>query len=68
MLVFGRVHVGAQLVGGGPQGFFDVVEHGVEIGPGAETQHYSAAPAEATSSSGGKTSLQIAGKFLNPCK
>jgi hypothetical protein len=28
VLVFGRVHVGAQLVGGGPEGFFDVVEHG----------------------------------------
>jgi hypothetical protein len=28
VLVFGGVHVGAQLVGGGPKGFFDVVEHG----------------------------------------
>ena len=27
VLVFGGVHVGAQLVGGGPEGFFDVVEH-----------------------------------------
>jgi len=28
VLVFGGVHVGAQLVGGGPEGFLDVVEHG----------------------------------------
>ena len=27
MLVFGGVHVGAQFVGGCPEGFFDVVEH-----------------------------------------
>ena len=27
VLVFGRVHVGAQFVGRGPQGFLDVVEH-----------------------------------------
>jgi glutathione S-transferase len=30
VLVFGGVHVGAQLVGGGPEGFLDVVEHGFE--------------------------------------
>jgi hypothetical protein len=29
VLVFGGVHVGAQLVGGRPQGLLDVVEHGV---------------------------------------
>ena len=28
VLVLGGVHVGAQLVGGGPERFFDVVEHG----------------------------------------
>jgi hypothetical protein len=27
VLVFGSVHVGAQFVGGGPEGFFNVVEH-----------------------------------------
>jgi predicted component of type VI protein secretion system len=27
VLVFGSVHVGAQLVGGGPQRFFDVFDH-----------------------------------------
>jgi len=27
MLVFGCIHVGAQLVGGRPQGFLDVVDH-----------------------------------------
>ena len=27
MLVLGNVHVGAQLVGGGPQRFFDVFDH-----------------------------------------
>ena len=36
VLVFGRVHVGAQLVGGGPEGFLDVVEHlafsGIPVG------------------------------------
>jgi hypothetical protein len=29
VFVFSRVHVGTQLVGGGPEGSFDVVEHGV---------------------------------------
>ena len=29
MLVFGRVHVGAQLVGRRPERFFDIVEHAV---------------------------------------
>jgi hypothetical protein len=27
VLVLGSVHVGAQLVGGGPEGLFDVVQH-----------------------------------------
>jgi len=27
VLVFGGVHVGSELVGGGPEGFFNVVKH-----------------------------------------
>jgi len=38
MLVFGSVHVGAQLVSGGPEGFLDVFDHGVVVPCFGESQ------------------------------